>query len=127
MKAKPLGCAALSRLAVLAGCAVSLSSCHELLRVHVRRRRSAGARAATPWARGPRRLRLPARSSGRADGELAARATLKHGFVKSTIRNARFRGTFTARTAGGARGALRRGVGRAGSPRCATAATRRSG
>lgn len=34
--------------------------------------------------------------TGVADGELAARATIRHGFVKTTIRNARFAGTFRA-------------------------------
>jgi hypothetical protein len=38
--------------------------------------------------------------SGRADGQLASRIVLRHGFVKSTIRNARFIGEFSGRLLG---------------------------
>jgi hypothetical protein len=91
------------RLALLAIAAVlGLTSCHEILRVTlggddppVHQPPPAGRRAeAGPAATGRA-------FTGRADGELASRIVLKHGFVKSRIRNARFIGEF--------RGKLREG------------------
>jgi hypothetical protein len=49
------------------------------------------AAAATPTGRA---------FTGRADGRLAARATIRHGFVKSTMRNVRFIGDFTSKLSG---------------------------
>lgn len=98
----------LSSLTVLAACAVVLSGCEGLMILGIGpdppvHRVDGGASPGRAVASGT----APARVSGVAVGELGSRMTIKHGFVRSTIRNARFFGTFRAAPGSAARlGAL---------------------
>jgi hypothetical protein len=92
----------LGRLAVIVvagACAIALSGCHEVLRLAFGGDRDPPVHA--PPAGPARAAATKGRAfTGQAEGRLAARATIKHGFVKSTMRNARFIGTFSAKLSG---------------------------
>jgi hypothetical protein len=99
------------RVALLApavtAAAIALSGCHEILRVTLGRPdppvhnpTSAGRRAA-PAAGIAASAGRP--FTGKAKGKLAGRIVLRHGFVKSTMKNALFAGTLTGTLPGPAR------------------------
>jgi hypothetical protein len=98
--------AAIAIVASTGAAAFGLSGCHELLRVTlggddppVHNPPPPGKRsvpAATAAAASGRAF------SGRANGKLASRVVLRHGFVKSTMKKVRFIGTFTGKLGGAA-------------------------
>jgi hypothetical protein len=88
-------------VAVASTCLVALSGCHEVLRATfgkpdppVHNPTSAGYRTAVVSKSAGRAF------TGHADGDLAGRAVIKHGFVKSTMKNVRFIGDFSATLTG---------------------------
>jgi hypothetical protein len=95
----------MAAVAVVGGCAVALSGCHEVLRATFGRpdppvhnpppagRAAPVAHAAASAGRA---------FNGKASGKLASRIQLKHGFVKSTMGPGRFIGTFTGTLPGAA-------------------------
>jgi hypothetical protein len=97
----------LALLALAATGALGLTGCHEVLRVFLNEgdpdppvhQPPPPAKRAVPAATG---AAAKGRAfSGRAVGQLTGRITLRHGFVKSTIKNARFVGDFTGKPRGG--------------------------
>lgn len=93
-------------IAVASAGAVALSGCHQVLSV------SLGGDDPPVHLPPPPARAVPAASAagappgrafrGSAEGRLASRITIRHGFVKSTIKNARFIGQFSGRLRGAA-------------------------
>ena len=83
---------------------LALSGCHEVLKVFVGNENN-DPPVHNPGAPGPASVdAIPAAAgrafSGRADGDLASRIVIKHGFVLSTIKKARFIGEFKGQLTG---------------------------
>jgi hypothetical protein len=87
--------------------AVGLSGCHEILRVTlgepdppVHNPPPAGRRSVPPAPSTAAAAAAGRAFVGKADGQLASRVKLRHGFVKSMIGPARFIGQYTSRLTG---------------------------
>jgi hypothetical protein len=81
--------------ALAAGCSGGLSGCHEVIDILLSASGDPPVHVSSIAGQG-RAFR------GTAEGSLIGKITLRHGFVKSRIRNARFIGTFSSKLTGDA-------------------------
>lgn len=88
-------------IGALAASVVVLSGCHQILRVSLGGQDPPVHQSPPPAGRTVADAAAKGRAfTGRAEGALASRLVLKHGFVESRIKNVLFAGSFRARLAG---------------------------